>query len=185
LGALIKAATVPLREAGQSRRMLVHWNPTPYVLGPEDGEAFWGLDNSLWSLKATAEQTGGRLSLIEEVAPRGEGTPLHVHREDDETFYVLEGELTFYLDSDQPIPAPAGSFVHIPGGVVHAFKVDSETARYLIITTLQHERFYRAISEPAQSRTLPPERTLDMEKVMDAAQEYGVEALGLLPDTQA
>jgi hypothetical protein len=69
--------------------------------------------------------------------------------------------------------------------VVHAFKVDSETARYLIITTLQHERFYRAISEPAQSRTLPPERTLDMEKVMDAAQEYGVEALGLPPGTQA
>ena len=73
--------------------MLLHWNPTPYVLGPEDGEAFWGLDNSLWSLKATAEQTGGRFSLIEEVAPRGEGTPLHVHREDDETFYVLEGSL--------------------------------------------------------------------------------------------
>ncbi len=45
--------------------MLVHWNPTPYVLGPEDGEAFWGLDNSLWSLKATAEQTSGRFSLIE------------------------------------------------------------------------------------------------------------------------
>src|ERR687893_2465973 len=109
-------ATNALGEAGQSRRILMNNNPTPYVLGPEDGEAFWGLDNSLWSLKATAEQTGGRFSLIEEVAPRGEGTPLHVHREDDETFYVLEGESTFYLDSDQPIPAPAGSFVHIPGG---------------------------------------------------------------------
>jgi quercetin dioxygenase-like cupin family protein len=174
-------ATIPLGKAGDSRRILVNTNPTPYVLGPEDGEAFWGLDNSLWSLKATAEQTGGRFSLIEEIAPRGEGTPLHVHREDDETFYVLEGELTFYLDNEQPIPASAGSFVHIPGGVVHAFKVDSETARYLIITTLQHERFYRAISEPAQSRTLPPERPLAMEKVMDAAQEYGVEALGPPP----
>jgi quercetin dioxygenase-like cupin family protein len=174
-------ATIPLGKAGDNRRILVNTNPTPYVLGPEDGEAFWGLDNSLWSLKATAEQTGGRFSLIEEIAPRGEGTPLHVHREDDETFYVLEGELTFYLDNEQPIPASAGSFVHIPGGVVHAFKVDSETARYLIITTLQHERFYRAISEPAQSRTLPPERPLAMEKVMDAAQEYGVEALGPPP----
>jgi quercetin dioxygenase-like cupin family protein len=174
-------ATIPLGKAGDSRRILIHTNPTPYVLGPEDGEAFWGLDNSLWSLKATAEQTGGRFSLIEEVAPRGEGRPLHVHREDDETFYVLDGELTFYLDNEQPISASAGSFVHIPGGVVHAFKVDSETARYPIITTLQHERFYRAISEPAQSRTLPPERPLDMEKVMDAAQEYGVEALGPPP----
>ena len=68
--------------------------------------------------------------------------------------------------------------------MVHAFKVDSETTRYLIITTLHHGVFYRAISEPAQSRTLPPERTLDMEKVMDAAQEYGVEALGPPPGTQ-
>jgi quercetin dioxygenase-like cupin family protein len=159
-------ATNPLGEAVQTRRMLMNNKSTPYVLGPEGGEAFWGLDNSLWSLKTTAEQTGGRFSVIEEVAPRGEGTPLHVHREDDETFYVLEGELTFYLDNDQPIAASAGSFVHIPGGVVHAFKVDSETARYLMITTLQHERFYRAISEPAQSRTLPSERLPDMEKVM-------------------
>jgi quercetin dioxygenase-like cupin family protein len=116
-------------------------NPTPYVLGPEEGEAFWGF-GALWTPKATAEQTGGRFSMIEEVAPRGEGTPLHVHREDDETFYVLEGELTFYLnEGGQPIPASAGSFVHIPGGVVHAFQVDSETARYLITTTPQHERF--------------------------------------------
>src|SRR5919107_524577 len=124
----------------------------------------------LWTIKASAEQTGGRYSLIEGVAPASEGTPLHVHREDDETFYVLEGELTFYLDDDQPVAASAGSFVHIPGGVVHAFKVDSETARYLIITTPQHERFYRAISEPARTRSLPPQSPMDMEKIMDAAQ---------------
>ena len=89
-------------------------NHTAYVLGPEEGEAFWGF-GALWTPKATAEQTGGRFSMIEEIAPRGEGTPLHVHREDDETFYVLEGELTFYLDSDQPIPAPAGSFTSPEG----------------------------------------------------------------------
>ena len=136
-------------------------NPTPYVLGPEEGEAFWGF-GALWTPKATAEQTGGRFSMIEEVAPRGEGTPLHVHREDDETFYVLEGELTFYLnEGGQPIPASAGSFVHIPGGVVHAFQVDSE------------------------SRTLPPEEPLDMEKIEAAAREYKVEILGPPPGAQA
>ena len=69
--------------------------------------------------------------------------------------------------------------------MVHAFKVDSEIARYLIISTLQHERFYRAISEPAQSWTLPPQRPLDMEKVEAAAQEYGVEALGPPSGAQA
>jgi quercetin dioxygenase-like cupin family protein len=159
-------------------------NPTPYVLGPEEGEVFWGF-GALWTLKASAEQTGGRFSLIEEVAPGGEGTPLHAHSEDDETFYVLEGDLTFYLDDDQPIPAFAGSFVHIPGGVVHAFQVDSETARYLILTTPQHERFYRAISEPAQTRTFPPEEPPDMEKIEAAAQKYKVEILGPPPGAQA
>ena len=89
-------------------------NPGAYVLGPEEGEAFWAF-GALCTPKATAEQTGGRFSVIEEVAPRGEGTPLHVHREDDETFYVLEGELTFYLNDDRPIAASAGSFVHVPG----------------------------------------------------------------------
>jgi quercetin dioxygenase-like cupin family protein len=162
----------------------VHTNHTAYVLGPEEGEAFWGF-GALWTPKATAEQTGGRFSMIEETAPRGEGTPLHVHREDDETFYVLEGELTFYLEDDQPIAASAGSFVHIPGGVVHAFQVDSETARYLITTTPQHERFYRAISEPARSRTLPPEEPPDMEKIEAAAREYKVEILGPPPGAQA
>ena len=68
---------------------------------------------------------------------------------------------------------------------MHAFQVDSETARYLITTTPQHERFYRAISEPAQSRTLPPEEPPDMEKIEAAAQEYKVEILGPPPGTQA
>jgi quercetin dioxygenase-like cupin family protein len=158
-------------------------NPTPYVLGPEEGEAFWGF-GALWTLKASAEQTGDSFSLIEEVAPGGEGTPLHAHPEDDETFYVLEGELTFYLGDNPPTPASAGSFVHIPGGVVHAFQVDSETARYLILTTPQHERFYRAISEPAQTRSLPPEEPPDMEKIEAAAQEYKVEILGPPPGAQ-
>ena len=70
--------------------------------------------------------------------------------------------------------------------MVHAFQVDSETARYLIITTAQHERFYRAaFGEPAQSRTLPPEGPLDMERIEAAAQEYKVEMLGPPPGAQA
>jgi quercetin dioxygenase-like cupin family protein len=159
-------------------------NKTAYALGSEEGEAFWGF-GSLWTIKASAEQTGGRFSLIEELAPRGAATPLHVHREDDETFYVLEGELTFYLEDDQPIPASAGSFVHVPGGAAHAFRVDSETARYLIITTPQHERFYRAaFGDPARSRDLPPEGELDWERINAAAQEYKVEALGPPPGEQ-
>ena len=159
-------------------------NLTPYVLGPEDGEAFWGF-GSLWTVKASAEQTGGSFALIEELAPRGAATPLHRHP-DDETFYVLEGEIAFYLGDDEPVAAAAGSFVHVPRGAVHAFRVDSETARYLITTTPQHERFYRAaFGDPAQSRDLPPEGELDWERINAAAREYQVEVVGPPPGAQA
>ncbi len=160
-------------------------NLTPYALGPEEGEAFWGW-GSLWTVKASADRTGGNFSLIEELAPRGAATPLHVHPEDEETFYVLEGELTFYLEDEGPIAASAGSFVHVPGGAAHAFRVESETARYLIITTAQHERFYRsAFGNPARSRELPPEEPADMERINAAAREHKVEGLGPPPGDQS
>src|SRR5829696_8203106 len=88
-------ATNNVLAGGGSRRTLMDSNRTSYVLGSEDGEFFWGVDGSLWTLKASAEQTGGKFSLIEEFGQLQEGTPLHVHHEDDEAFYVLEGELMF------------------------------------------------------------------------------------------
>ena len=77
------------------------------------------------------------------------------------------------------------SIVHVPKGTAHAFRVDFKTARVLNITTPQHESFFRATSDPAQTRTLPPEAPPDMERIMAAAQEYGVEILGPPPGAQA
>ena len=159
-------------------------NLSPYALGPDDGEALWFF-GTLATFKATAEQTGGRFALVEQVAPRGMATPLHVHREDNESFYVMEGEIAVYLgDDDHPTPAPAGTFVHIPGGVVHAFRVASETARLLDLTSPQHERFMRAAGEPARERVLPPEGLIDMEKVEAAQDRHGIEILGPPPGAQ-
>ena len=165
--------------------MLMETNTTPYALGSEDGEALWFF-GMLLTMKATAEQTGGRFLLIEELAPRGTATPLHVHPEDDESFYALEGELTFYLEDGRPIPASAGSFVHFPKGYVpHAFRVDSEMARYIFLTRPPHERFIRAAADPARAQTLPPaEATVDMEKVMAAARANGIEMIGRTPGAQ-
>src|SRR5919199_3841368 len=169
-----KGAVMDTTHTGQ-KGVRMHTNPTAYTLGSEDGEALWFF-GTLAIFKATAEQTGGRFSLVEQLAPRGMATPLHVHRQDDESFYVIEGELTVYLeDIDHPVPVSAGAFVHVPGGVVHAFRVDSETARWLDLTTPQHERFMRAAGEPAPERVPPPSGPPDMGKVMAAAQRYGVE----------
>jgi quercetin dioxygenase-like cupin family protein len=173
------------RESAAGRRIFMNTNPTPYALGSEEGVALW-FHGVLVTIKATAEQTGGEFFLMEELASRGMATPLHVHPRDDESFYILEGELTFYLEGGQPIPASAGSFVHIPkGNFPHAFQVDSETARFLVLTTPAHEHFIRAAAEPAQSRTIPPQEPPDMEKVRAAAAEYGVEILGPPPGTQS
>lgn len=108
--------------------------PTAYKLDSEQGEALWFF-GGLATAKASAEQTGGRFSLTEQLLPGGTATPLHSQPEDDESFYVLEGEVTFYLEDGQPIPASAGSFVHIPEGVAHAFQVNSKIVRVLNITT--------------------------------------------------
>ena len=164
--------------------MPVDTNRTPLALGAAEGEALWCV-GALTTVKAAGGQTAGAYSLIEDLAPKGSGTPLHRHREDDEAFYVLDGELTFYLGNDEPVRAAAGSFVHIPGGTVHAFRVDSDTARYLIITTPRHERFYRAIAEPAQARTIPPEAPMDMERIGAACEAYGVEGVGPRPGDEA
>jgi quercetin dioxygenase-like cupin family protein len=175
----------PRTVAGKKEeRKLMDTNRTPYALGAEDGEALWFF-GILVTMKGTSEQTGGEFLLIEELAPGGTATPLHVHPTYDESFYILEGEMTFFLEDGQPIPASAGSFVHIPKGYVpHAYQVDSETARFLLLTRPPHEHFIRAAAEPAPSRTLPPPEPPDMEKVGAAAAEYGVEILGPPPSTQ-
>ena len=78
-------------------------------------------DTSTYFL-ATGEGTGGAFCLVDEQASRGESVPLHRHPDDMESFYVLEGELTLYIDDQPGVPAPAGSFAHIPGGTVHGFR---------------------------------------------------------------
>ena len=157
---------------------------SPYALDSGEGEALWFF-GMLVTMKATTEQTGGEFLLLEQLAPRGTATPLHVHPTDDESFWILEGEMTFYFEDGQPIPASAGSFVHIPKGhVPHAFQVDSETARFLVLTRSPHEGFIRAAAEPAQARTFPPDAPIDMERVMAAANAYGIEILGPPPGEQ-
>jgi quercetin dioxygenase-like cupin family protein len=157
---------------------------TAYALGYEEGEALWFF-GGLMTVKASALQPSGRYAITEQLLPGGAATPLHSQTEDEETFYVLEGELTFYLEDGQPIPDSAGSFVHVPAGVAHAYQVHSETARILTVTTAQHERFFRATSDPAQARTLSPEGPPDLERVMAAAQEYGVDILGPPPGARS
>ena len=151
----------------------------PIAMQQGEGEARWFL-GALATIKSSGETTGGRVAVTENWAPRGHGSPLHVHHNEDEWFYVLSGELTFWVDG-QVITATDGSFVYGPRNVPHTFTVTSEEARFLlVIEPAGFENFLRALSEPAESLTLPPASVEPpaMVAMMAAAAEYGLEILG-------
>src|SRR5579872_3394688 len=108
------------------------------------GETLWFL-GTLARFKLEGRHTGGRFALWEGVLPHGAAPPLHSHPE-DETFYILEGELTAWLvepehaddRSDRPVwvntgrRCGVGDVVFAPGGAPHTFRVESDTARMLV-----------------------------------------------------
>lgn len=154
-------------------------SPAPIALPAGEGEAVWFL-GTLATIKASSETTAGRVAVIEQLAPLGSGSPLHVHHNEDEWFYVTEGELTLWVGG-QVIVADAGSFVYGPRDTPHTFTVSSETARFLLVTEpAGFEDFMRALSEPATERVIPPAATEppDVEAMTRLAAEYGVEILG-------
>ncbi len=152
---------------------------SPIVAGPGEGEALWFMD-FLATVKSTAESTGGAVAVIEHLAALGAGSPLHVHSREDEWFYVIEGELTFWVGGEVSV-APAGSFVFGPKGLPHTFMVSSEQARFLLVTEPGgFEGFMRAGAVPAQRLEIPPAPTEppDIVAMSALAAEYGIEILG-------
>jgi quercetin dioxygenase-like cupin family protein len=115
----------------------------PVVTGPDEGETLEGPVGGPLTFKARGEQTNGALTAFENVIPCGQGPPLHTHANEDESWYVLAGELRFKLDGDIR-RAPAGSFVFVPRGVPHCFQnIGTEPARILVMFTPSGmERFF-------------------------------------------
>ncbi|MEO5618746.1 MAG: cupin domain-containing protein [Candidatus Eisenbacteria bacterium] len=151
-----------------------------YLLGPNEGELRCGPGATSTRFKATGDLTGAKFSLVDERAPKGESVPLHKHVDDEESFYVLEGEIEFFLGENAGVRAQAGSFVHIPGGTVHGFRVESDGARYLIFTTARHGDFYRAITRRVQSTGEAFEKVTDAE-VSRACRDFNIDYVGPLP----
>ncbi len=152
---------------------------------PGEGEALWWF-GMLATIKATKEQTGGQYTLVEILAPEGFASPLHVHHFEDEGFYILEGEMTFYV-GDQTIKAQPGSFLFGPKEVPHAFTVDSGPARLLfVLSPAGFEDLVREMGEPARELTIPPQaeappEEAEMQRMAAIAARHGNEILGPPP----
>jgi len=152
---------------------------TPIALGPGEGEARWFLD-FLVTIKASSETTAGSVGIVENLGRRGSGSPLHVHHNEAEWFYVLDGELTVWVGGEL-VTAGEGAFVYGPPHIPHTFVVSSETARFLLVTEPGgFEGFVRALSEPAPELVLPPPASEppDVEAMIRLAAGYGLEILG-------
>ncbi len=112
----------------------------------------------LFSVLAGSEDTGGRFGLMEIGAPKGREPSRHVHHRDDEGFYVLEGNITFYV-GDETYEAGPGTFVFLPHGVPHSYTFETEQVRMLaLVAPGGIEGHFRdpRFSEPARASTLPP-----------------------------
>ncbi len=153
----------------------------PAAVRKGEGEARWWF-GALAEIKATADDTGGQMTIVEVSEHPGAEAPLHVHHRDDEGFWILEGTVTFEV-GDATIEASAGDYVFGPRGIPHRFTVGDQGCRMLFIMVPGGiEHVIRATSEPAASRTLPPppEReptSEEMEGLKAVVRQHGYELL--------
>jgi quercetin dioxygenase-like cupin family protein len=135
----------------------------PYALAAGEGRQLTWFTSSI-SVKASASDIGA----VECVIRSGEEPPLHVHRNEDEWFYLLEGDMTFHVGGETHHGGP-GAFVSFPRGIAHTFTVESSSARFLVLNTPGgFERMFE----------LNPQTP---EEAANAMQQYGMEIVGPNP----
>lgn len=128
---------------------------------------------------ASAEQTSGSFTLLKtQHEPPGFGPPLHRHHDSAEAFFVLEGEYLMFYE-DQQRACPAGSFVYVPQGMPHTFKVTSSGpgVKLNLFTPAGMVGFFEelAAAEAAGTATV--------ELLDQIAERHHMEVLGPVPDT--
>ncbi|MCU1398881.1 MAG: Cupin 2 conserved barrel domain protein [Acidimicrobiales bacterium] len=133
---------------------------------------------TLLTIVADGRDTDGGLALMEQRARAGFSPPRHVHRREDTAMYVIDGELTVDLDGRQS-QLGTGGFAWLPRDVPHTFRVDSDTATFLeIVTPAGFEQYHVDASDPASDRTLPPQASPDIARLVGAIGPYGAEIIG-------
>jgi quercetin dioxygenase-like cupin family protein len=139
-----------------------------------------GVVGDVYRILATGAETGGTYALMDALVPPGGGPPPHVHSREVEGFFVLEGEITFFVGEAKHV-ATAGAHVSVPIGTPHAFKNESASpARMLILVTPAglEEMFIEvgAALAPGATETAPPSHE-EIERLLAIAPNYGVEIL--------
>jgi quercetin dioxygenase-like cupin family protein len=138
-----------------------------YALQKEEGQSLWFF-NAKTFIKATAAQTGGGFGLIEQICPVGTESPYHVHHNEDETFYIIDGQATF-ISGDNVIKAASGAVVFLPRNIAHGFRIDAPTRLLILVTPGGFEQFPIEMGDPVVENVHPVFGPPDMEKLMPLA----------------
>jgi mannose-6-phosphate isomerase-like protein (cupin superfamily) len=145
-----------------------------FVLQPGEGRLI-DMGTFSMSVKTSGDDTSGAFTLLEASEPPDFGPPLHIHRNAAEAFYVLEGEYHIFIE-EREHRCPAGSFIYIPSGTVHGFRVGSSASRKLnLYAPAAMIGYFDAL---AASQNAP----LSEEELTRIALDYGVEVVGPVPE---
>ena len=146
-----------------------------FVLRPGEGRSI-DLGGFEMSVKATQQETEGAFSLLEANEPPNFGPPLHTHHDAAEAFYVLEGEYIIFLDGRE-FRCPAGSFIFIPAGLPHGFRVGPTVSRKLnLYTPAAMVGYFDDLSEAIRAGVV------ETDQLSDIATRYSMEVLGPVPE---
>jgi quercetin dioxygenase-like cupin family protein len=147
-----------------------------YGYHPGEGRRLWIVGDTM-TFKATAAQTGGSLAMVEVLAAPGGGPPQHRHANEDEFWYVLDGEFEIHYGS-QTLRLTAGGFAFVPRGTMHRFENVADTPSRVLIgfTPGGFEAFFFEAGLPvAEGETAPPLGPDEIARSRDAAARYGMD----------
>jgi quercetin dioxygenase-like cupin family protein len=141
------------------------------------GERLWIAGDTVW-IKATATDSGGAYTMLEILAAPGGGPPPHIHANEDESFYVLEGAFDIQI-GDRIVRATAGAYAFVPRGIVHRFQCGEGRGRLLVLFTPGGlEGFFREAGTPAVGDGPPPPvDASEIERTERAAARYGLRVI--------
>uniref|UniRef100_A0A0D6R5G1 Cupin type-2 domain-containing protein n=1 Tax=Araucaria cunninghamii TaxID=56994 RepID=A0A0D6R5G1_ARACU len=150
------------------------------IVQPGEGISLWFF-GMLVTLKALANETGDSYTLYEVMVPPGQSLPKHIRTHEDETYYMLDGEL-IWIVGDQEFYATKGSFVHLPRFVPRTFKNKTNRTAYMLCSCAPggFEKYFLSFGKmPSTSDSLPPEYTDDeIDLAFKMAEEYGILFVG-------
>jgi quercetin dioxygenase-like cupin family protein len=127
---------------------------------------------------ATGDETNGKYAMWEAFVPPGGGPPPHVHSWEEESFFILEGEITFTVDGERVV-ATAGTFANMPVGTPHSFKNESDCPAKMLISVAPAglEAMFFEVGVPLAEGAMiadPPTKA-EIEKLLAVAPRFGIE----------